>query len=260
MNEYESRQEERRQYYEEKAEQARRQAQQESQKGYDLISMIPPGQPILVGHHSEKRHRRAIERSNQATRRAIDLRDKADYYERKAKGVGKAGISSDDPDAIEKLRAKLKSLEAHQEYMKIINKIHKAYESKGPAALEGQDLSGQEKEAIINYKPRYSWEPHPFPPYAMQNNGGNIRRIKQRIEQLEAQADQQTTSFNIGDVEIIQNAEANRLQVFFPGKPDQDTRDQLKKAGFRWTPSLKCWQAYLKAWPLDQIKKILTQE
>lgn len=35
------------------------------------------GQPILIGHHSERRHRKAIERANNATRRAIDATDAA---------------------------------------------------------------------------------------------------------------------------------------------------------------------------------------
>lgn len=33
------------------------------QRSHDVIASIPPGQPILVGHHSERRHRRALDRS-----------------------------------------------------------------------------------------------------------------------------------------------------------------------------------------------------
>ena len=32
------------------------------------------------------------------------------------------------------------------------------------------------------------------------------------------------------------NREDNRLQVFFDGKPDADTRAELKSSGFRWAP------------------------
>ena len=34
------------------------------------------------------------------------------------------------------------------------------------------------------------------------------------------------------------NREDNRLQVFFDGKPDADTRAELKSNGFRWAPSV----------------------
>lgn len=41
-------------------------------RGRQISDGIPFGQPILVGHHSEKRHRRDLERINRATRQAID--------------------------------------------------------------------------------------------------------------------------------------------------------------------------------------------
>ena len=41
------------------------------------------------------------------------------------------------------------------------------------------------------------------------------------------------------------NREDNRLQVFFDGKPDADTRAELKSNGFRWAPSVGAWQRQL---------------
>lgn len=42
------------------------------------VAALPPGgEPIKIGHHSERRHRRAIERAHDATRRAIDAEDTA---------------------------------------------------------------------------------------------------------------------------------------------------------------------------------------
>lgn len=46
-------------------------------------------------------------------------------------------------------------------------------------------------------------------------------------------------------VKVVENVEENRLQVFFPGKPDEETRTKIKRAGFRWSPTNGCWQAYL---------------
>ena len=40
-------------------------------------SGIPFGQPILVGHHSERRHRRVIERADHAMRRSVENADMA---------------------------------------------------------------------------------------------------------------------------------------------------------------------------------------
>ncbi|RHQ89234.1 hypothetical protein DWX76_12375, partial [Clostridium sp. AF21-20LB] len=49
--------------------------------------------------------------------------------------------------------------------------------------------------------------------------------------------------FDGGRVEM--NREDNRLQVFFDGKPDADTRAELKSSGFRWAPSVGAWQRQL---------------
>lgn len=49
-----------------------------------IASFIPFGQPILVGHHSEKRHRRDLEKIDGHMRKAIDAGEKAKHYERRA--------------------------------------------------------------------------------------------------------------------------------------------------------------------------------
>lgn len=47
--------------------------------------MIPMGQPILVGHHSEGYHRRHIGRMNSNMEKGLEELKKAEYYERKIK-------------------------------------------------------------------------------------------------------------------------------------------------------------------------------
>ncbi|HRM75967.1 MAG TPA: DUF3560 domain-containing protein, partial [Paracoccus sp. (in: a-proteobacteria)] len=58
---------------------------------------IPFGQPILVGHHSESRHRRAIERADNAMRKSVAEDKRARELRAKAASVGTGGISSEDP-------------------------------------------------------------------------------------------------------------------------------------------------------------------
>lgn len=54
------------------------------QKSQDAVAGIPFGQPILVGHHSEGRHRADIRRSDNAMRHSVEEADKAKEYNGKA--------------------------------------------------------------------------------------------------------------------------------------------------------------------------------
>jgi len=244
MNEYEAKQEARREQYEQLARKNNAEARSRQGEAMKQLSIIPPGQPILVGHHSEAGHRAHLKRIDNHFRKASEATDKAEYYEQKAKGVGTGGISSDDPEAIQKLRDKLAGMEASQEHMKRINKIHRAYK-KDPASLDKHELTDKERELITTYEPEYSWIPSPYAPYQMQNNNGNMKRVRDRIKRLESLATLDTTTKEHGEIEIVCNTEANRVQILFPGKSSEAVRKQLKRYGFRWAPSNKAWQRHL---------------
>ena len=68
-----------------------------------------------------------------------------------------------------------------------------------------------------------------------------------RIAGLERRRSAESVERTVGDVRVVENVEENRLQLFFPGKPDAGIRGDLKRAGFRWSPSNGCWQAHLSA-------------
>jgi len=53
-----------------------------SNEGRDFLSL---GEPIKIGHHSEKRHRALIERNHNRMAKSISELDKAEQYERRAK-------------------------------------------------------------------------------------------------------------------------------------------------------------------------------
>ena len=77
----------------------------------------------------------------------------------------------------------------------------------------------------------------------MKNIKDRIARLEKLAKQAEATPiEERTTELN--GVQIIDNIEANRIQIIFPGKPDTDTRTQLKKNGFKWAPSIGAWQNY----------------
>lgn len=93
-------------------------------KSQDVVSGIPFGQPILVGHHSERAHRRALDNSMNAMRKSVEASEKAEYYHRKAEAAANNdAIYTEDDDAEERLKAKIAKLERLQELMKSSNKV-----------------------------------------------------------------------------------------------------------------------------------------
>ncbi len=259
MNEYEEKQERKRQRYLDRADTAEAKSDSAHNKARQIGDMIPFGQPILVGHHSEKRHRSDVKKINNAMHTSVSESKKADYYRQKAESVGKGGISSDDPDAIKKLKEKLAKLEASQEYMKKINAIYRKFIKK-PDTLDEADLPEKSKDLILNFKPTRSWETGLFPSYELQNNNANIGNVKKRIAQLERSAkaedvpDKEFEGFTVKE-------EDNRIQFVFPGKPDAEIRSVLKSHAFKWSPSRGAWVRQLTGngrWNAERVIKLLT--
>ncbi len=258
MNTYEAKQEARRERYEKRAERASERSAALQQASSDAVAGIPFGQPILVGHHSEGRHRRTLARSHKQMDRAVAERDKAEYYERKAASVGKGGISGDDPEAIDKLKAKLAKLEALQETMKRVNR---QYKKGGWDAVQGLTEATKAKlQADMNLCP---WHGKPFPSYRTSNNNANMRRIKERIKELEAREETQPAEPRYGNgYTIREDAEDNRIRFEFGGKPPQEVRKILKSCGWRWSPQRGAWVRHLNnagrasaQWVAQEIEK-----
>src|SRR5258706_12249364 len=105
---------------------AKNEAASENQfkRSSEMANAIPLGQPILIGHHSEKAGRRYRDKIHDLMGKSVASEEKAKYYEgRAASAEAYTAISSDDPKAVEKLKAKLAELESLQEFMKGVNKI-----------------------------------------------------------------------------------------------------------------------------------------
>jgi hypothetical protein len=254
MNDYERKQQERKERYEELAESHRKRSNERYNEARKIGSLIPFGQPILVGHHSERGHRSALKKIDNNMRKSIEHDETADYYEQKAKSVGKGGISSDDPDAIKKLQSKLDDLEATQTLMKAANlAIRKKDVEKGNVELvklgftDGQISSLREGD----FAGRIG-----FAPYQLQNNNANIRRIRERIEQLQKAAEREHQEREYSDVKLVQNVEENRIQIIFPDKPNDAILGELKANGFRWSPKNNAWQRHLNNAGIFKAKKI----
>lgn len=224
-------------------------------QAHTMGDVIPFGQPILVGHHSEKRDRNYRARIESKYRKGFSLSAEAKDLARRAEAAQhNTAIFSDDPDAAEKLEEKIARLEKRQAMMKAVNKIVRKNDRAGLAELGFSELAIQRL-----FTPDFCGRVG-FPDYAITNNGANIRRLKERLQHIEKHATDETSETETNGVKIVDNVEDNRLQMFFPGKPSDEIRAMLKSRGFRWSPTNGCWQAYrgnAATWNAQEIVKRL---
>lgn len=261
MNWYEEKQQRRKERLEERADRLAREGRAKVDSGMDRLRAIPFGQPILVGHHSEQRDRNYRRKAVGAVDKGIELQQAAADVARRAEAVGSGGVSSDDPDAVDKLAEKLEGLKALQARMIAANKVVRKFKGKdqaaGVAALVAQGFT--ESSAAKLFEPDFCGRVG-FASYELTNNGANIRRIEQRIEHLKRNATRETKVEAFGAIKLVENAEINRVQIIFPGKPSADVRGKLKASGFRWSPSEGAWQRQLNNaavyWAKDLITKL----
>lgn len=196
--------------------------------------MIPFGQPILVGHHSEARHRRAIDKSWNTLGKAVKAQEQADHLARKAARVGTGGISSNDPEAVTKLKAKLKN---HEESQRIMVAANKAIKAGNDQAL--LDL-GLPPEQIENLKAGDYAGRVGFAPYALQNNNAEIRRLKKRIDDLMALYNAEPIDYENDDFSM--SVDNGQIVIDFKdGKPAEEVRKLLRSKAFKWSRHRQLW-------------------
>lgn len=124
-------------------------------------------------------------------------------------------ISSDDPLAKEKLSAKLEYLEEkHNKYKEFNKKARKNNEQQLPA-------------------------------YVMANSNQNIKSVKDRLSLLNKMENTSFSSYYFDGGEVNVDKQDMRIRILFDEKPDSKTRDDLKRNGFKWSPSNMAWQRKL---------------
>lgn len=220
---YNERQQMKKERYEELANKARIKSNEQSDKHNKIASNIPFGQPILVDHYSTNRHRNDIRKMERAIENSIREDEKADYYDSKVNNIENNNIiSSDDPNAIQKLEQKLQELED--------------YKSK------------------VKAREHRTWE--------LSNLNQQMRSIRERLKELKELDELQFEDITFSGGKVIHNADVNRIQFIFDTIPDEKTRDILKHRGFKWSRYEKAWQRLYNKngitatrWVLDEISK-----
>jgi len=194
---------------------------------------------------------------NEYRSRALAAMEKALHPERRP-------IMSGDADAISRLTAKVIEAEALQTTMRAVNAAIRRNAKAGKEAqiaaiLEADPALGGAQAALL-LQPDYLGRVG-YADYEFSNNNANIRRMKGRIELLSRDKTSPPLTERGENGVLCEDCPADyRVRLFFLGKPDSAVRERLKSNGFRWTPSLRCWQAYRNGRSLDLAKQFVTEE
>ncbi|WP_318493491.1 DUF3560 domain-containing protein [Photobacterium leiognathi] len=219
------------------------------------------GQPILVGHHSEKSARAAQKRSHSAMDNAVKLSNKADHYAMKAASVGSGGIASDDPEAINKLQLKLDKLVAKQDRMKKVNAILRSKKLSREEKYQKVKELGLSKvlfEELLNgdYVGRVG-----YAPFELTSNNAKIKAARERLkaltelhgsESIEASGDYDGMAWKM-------NESDGRFQLEFDDKPTKEMCQRLKREfGMNWSPPRAAWVRKITPNALAVMRRLLT--
>lgn len=274
---YEERQEQRRERLKGRAERLRREAEAKRKASDNAVAGIPMGQPILVGHHSEQRHRNALERAQNAMFKSVELNQAAGDADYRARCVGQVGVSCDDPEAIAKLQAKLDRMVEANEAAKLANKIYRkmkpatdpewaAYRAALVAADFTESLAlSMTSTAIQAMAPGYSWVKSPF-----ASNAANIRRYRERIETLrkefaraEESGGEEKTIYESDVCRVVECPELNRVQIHLKVRISKADFKTVRGRGFRWSRNDECFSRHNNSggrFQAVQVAQYLTPE
>lgn len=241
------------------ADKAREQSAQAFAASHDAVKHIPMGQPILVGHHSEKRHRRDLDRAHAKARQGIDLHKKAQRLAERAEGAkSNRAISSDDPNAIVKIREKIAKLEAQYKRANTINAIVRSKKKDHDTKVREIVALGYPEDAA-----RSVLEPDDLGKVGIQSfhvTGWRqtIRRLKKRICHLEntAALDPPTVVVE-GKGRVF--VEDNRVKIKFDHIPSAEARAELKHRGFKWARTEGVWQLMTSERAYRNAQQILNE-
>lgn len=208
--------------------------------GRCVSSMItgPANFPVA---QNEKRNTTA----NKRLQELIDFRTRALDSIRRRLCPEQRPIMSGDADAVERLAEKIAEAEALQSRMKSVNAIIRKHWREGlDAARAALVAAGESPAMAVELTTLDPCHGTGFADYQLRNNNATIRRLKARLAAVSRNQAKPSTTSEANGIRLEDCPAENRVRLFFPGKPDSTLRGRLKTTGFRWTPSLGCWQAY----------------
>ena len=209
-------------------------------KGYEIAGRVPSVMIAGFSNYPNRKKAKQLEAHDRNMREYISLEE----ILHKIQGVGMGGISGDDPNALEKLIAKLEDLQEKQSFMKKANAYWRKH-----GTMKGYPHMPHETASEIDEKMKteYPWvqKNGPYADFKLNNNSAEIRRLKKRLDSMARLAESPLEGWEFEGGKVVINREANRVQILFDDKPREEIRTELKRNAFKWSPKQGVWQRQL---------------
>ena len=197
-----------------------------------------------AGNYNMKKHEKQMSREGTLWNEYNEIK----AILNKIEAIGTGAVDLADPHAHEMLADQLQKLQSKLDESKALNAYYRKHKSfDGFPGLTAEAAAKLTADFADTCK-RCPWVKHPIPDYELTSLRGKIKRVQARIDELDKrteQAEQPAESTKFSGGEIVRNLEADRLQILFDEKPDEETRAALKQNGFRWSSRYSAWQRQL---------------
>lgn len=197
-----------------------------------------------AGNYNMKKHEKQMSREDTLWKEYDEIK----AILNKIEAVGTGAVDLADPHAREMLTDQLQKLQAHLDRNKALNAYYRKHKSFVGFPGLTAEAAAKLTTDFADTCQRCPWVKHPIPDYELTSLRGKIKRVQARLDELDKrteQAEQPAESTKFSGGEIVRNLEADRLQILFDEKPDEETRAALKQNGFRWSPRYSAWQRQL---------------
>lgn len=197
-----------------------------------------------AGNYNMKKHEKQMSREGTLWNEYNEIK----AILNKIEAVGTGAVDLADPHAREMLAEQLQNLQAQLDRDKALNAYYRKHKSFDGFPGLTAEAAAKLTADFADTCQRCPWIDKPCPDYELTSLRGKIKRTQARLDELDKrteQAEQPADSTKFPGGEIVRNLEADRLQILFDEKPDEDTRAALKQNGFRWSPRYSAWQRQL---------------
>lgn len=197
-----------------------------------------------AGNYNMKKHEKQMSREGTLWNEYNEIK----AILNKIEAVGTGAVDLADPHAHEMLADQLQKLQSKLDESKALNAYYRKHKSFDGFPGLTAETAAKLTADFADTCQRCPWVKHPIPDYELTSLRGKIKRVQARLDELSKrteQAEQPAESAKFSGGEIVRNLEADRFQILFDEKPDEETRAALKQNGFRWSPRYSAWQRQL---------------